>query len=111
MKEDGVSVSSEDHEDRGRMTQARKVSRKPLSRGTLPNSSLTNVIAELEPADLPPLPPSPIPSAVVQAASAIGRDASALVQRVKQQEHNMAIEGRRLLKSTQGVSCIPYLDV
>ena len=101
-------MSSEDHDDRG-VRAVYKVPRQQATRETpAPNESLTKVMAELDPAELPPLPPSPIPSAVVQAASAIGRDASALVQKVRQQERSMAIEGRRLLKNTQGVGYTSY---
>ncbi|KAF8589015.1 hypothetical protein K439DRAFT_1278805, partial [Ramaria rubella] len=101
-KEDAMSVTSEDHDERIR-TYARKNARQIVQRDTPPppNNSLAKVMEELEPADLP-LPPSPIPSAVVQAASAIGRDASALVLKVRQHERSIAIESRRLLKSTQG---------
>lgn len=100
-------MSSEDHDDRVRATYTRKASRLTAARPTPPpGDSLTKVMAELEPANLPPLPPSPIPSAVVQAASAIGRDATALVLKVRQQERNMTLEGRRLLKSTQEVCYI-----
>lgn len=109
MKEDATSVSSEDQDDRVRATHTRKVSRPPFSRETPLNDSATNVMAELDPANLPPLPQSPIPSVVAQAASAIGRDATALVQKVKQQERSMAIEGRRLVKSSQGVSYTFYV--
>ena len=102
VKDDAFSVSSEDLQEKVR-NQARKVPRHKASHATPPpNDSINKVVAELEPADLP-LPASPIPSAVIQAASAIGRDASALVQKVRQQERSIAIEGRRLLKITQGV--------
>ncbi|KAF8510035.1 hypothetical protein JB92DRAFT_2831720 [Gautieria morchelliformis] len=103
VREDAISVSSEDHDDRVRTMSTRKVSRQQAPRKTPPpNDSTTKVMAELEPANLPPLPPSPIPSAVSQVVSAIGRDTTALVQEVRQHQRSMAVEGHRLLKNTQG---------
>ncbi|KAF8524908.1 hypothetical protein BU17DRAFT_42394 [Hysterangium stoloniferum] len=97
LKDDNISMSSEDHEERIRTT-----TRRPF-RPTLlhENNSMVKVLEELEPADVP-LPASPMPSAVIQAAaSAIGRDANSFVQKMRQQERTISLEGRRLLKNTQ----------
>ncbi|KIJ25720.1 hypothetical protein M422DRAFT_38512 [Sphaerobolus stellatus SS14] len=64
------------------------------------NDSIVKVIQDLEPANIP-LPVTPIPSAVRSAASAIGRDATVLIQRVKEQERSLTLEGRRMVQKTQ----------
>ncbi|KAF8492881.1 hypothetical protein JB92DRAFT_3100266 [Gautieria morchelliformis] len=103
VREDAISVSSEDHNDRVPTMSTCKISRQQAPRKTPPsNDSTTKVMAELEPANLPPLPPSPIPSAVSHVVSAIGRDTTALVQEVRQHQRSMAVEGHQLLENTQG---------
>ncbi|KAF8474311.1 hypothetical protein JB92DRAFT_3052446 [Gautieria morchelliformis] len=100
VREDAISVSSEDHDDRVPTMSTRKIScqqapRKTPPQTTVPPKSWRNSSPRIS-------PPSPIPSAVSQVVSAIGRDTTALVQEVRQHQRSMAVEGHRLLKNTQG---------
>jgi len=106
-----LSASDQDQEERIRTAPRRGGRHAHTPPAMDRNDSLVKVLAEIEPANLP-LPSSPVPSAVRQAASAIGRDATVLVQRVKEgvlkQERNFTLEGRRVVQRTKAVSIPPF---